>query len=351
MSNFYMYAEVACRTNEFINHGVHQVSPFYYTWKSSKTYAWNPDSTDGKDNLASCKQEYDDGASGAGIDYKKYNNARLNGNSYHTPDHSEFSGMGVIDYGMHFSFAYAGKAFETGKAEDDYMNDSTYNVVYVDSHDYGPGIDGKNDQDGNDLWRYDGGTEAWAENMNLMFTFRGIPCIYYGSEVEFKAGLRIDDYSKPLEQTGRAYFGDYLKGEVTASDFSVYNASGAVADTLSKPLSKHLQRLNQIRRAIPALQKGQYSTEDVNGGIAFKRRYTDSDTDSFVCVAITDGATFNNLPGGTYTDAVTGDSKTVGEGGSLTIAAPGKGNMRVYVLDTNLTDAPGKVGEAGTYLK
>ena len=348
--NFYMYAEVACRTNEFINHGVHQVSPFYYTWKSAKSYTWNHNSIDGKDNLETCRQEYNDGKSGS-VEYNKYNNARLNGNEYHTPDHSEYSGMGVIDYGMHFSFEYASKAFDTGKAEDDYMNDSTYNVVYVDSHDYGPGMNGKNDQDGNDLWRYDGGPEAWAENMNLMFTFRGIPCIYYGSEVEFKAGLRIDNYHKPLEETGRAYFGDYLEGEVTATDFSKYTASGAVADTLNKPLAKHLQRLNMIRRSVPALQKGQYSTEDVNGGMAFKRRYTDSDTDSFVCVAITDGATFNNLPGGTYTDAITGDTQTISEGGSLTISAPGKGNMRVYVLDTNLTDAPGKVGEAGTYLK
>ena len=25
-----------------------------------------------------------------------------------------------------------------------------------------------------------------------MFTFRGIPCLYYGSEVEFKKGKKID---------------------------------------------------------------------------------------------------------------------------------------------------------------
>ena len=59
--NFFMYAEVACRTNQFINHGVHQVSPFYYTWSSPKSYAWNASSTDGKDNLELCKQEYQDG--------------------------------------------------------------------------------------------------------------------------------------------------------------------------------------------------------------------------------------------------------------------------------------------------
>ncbi|MBD5089096.1 MAG: hypothetical protein HDT30_09865, partial [Clostridiales bacterium] len=106
-----------------------------------------------------------------------------------------------------------------------------------------------------------------------------------------------------------------------------------------------------IRQSVPALRKGQYSVEDVNGSMAFKRRYTDENVDSFVCVTITDGATFQNLPGGTYTDAVTGDVQTVSEGGNLTISAPGAGNMRVYVLDTAKTKAPGKVGENGKYLK
>ena len=35
--------------------------------------------------------------------------------------------------------------------------------------------------------------------------------------------------------------------------------------TLNSPLSKHIQRLNKIRRAIPALRKGQYSVDGVSG--------------------------------------------------------------------------------------
>ena len=64
----------------------------------------------------------------------------------------------------------------------------------------------------------------------------------------------------PLATTGRAYFGDYLEGDVTATDFGTYsNASGAVASTLEAPLAVHIQQLNRIRRAVPALQKGQYT--------------------------------------------------------------------------------------------
>lgn len=346
--NFYMFGEVAKRVGEFWICDNPNISPPFYTWKEDKEYTWNSSSIDGKDNLESCMKMYNDNMSTK----RESQNAYLKGNEYHTPDYSEASGMGVIDYQMHFNFNTAQKSFDSTKNMDTYYNDATYNVVYVDSHDYGPDTPGRDDE-GHDKWRYDGGTEAWAENLSLMFTFRGIPCLYYGSEVEFQAGVKIDcGASAPLSKTGRAYFGDYLEGTVTTTDFSVYsNATGKLADTLNKPLAKHLQRLNQIRRAVPALRKGQYSIENVNGNMAYKRRYTDSTTDSFACITVSNSATFTDIPGGTYTDVVTGDKQTITDGGTLTIAAPGKGNIRVYVLDTAKTKAPGKVGVDGQYLK
>ena len=180
-----------------------------------------------------------------------------------------------------------------------------------------------------------------------MFTFRGIPCVYYGSEVEFQAGKKADyGSSAPLSTSGRAYFGDYLEGSVDVTDFSEYsNATGTMAQTLNSPLSKHIQRLNKIRRAIPALRKGQYSVDGVSGnGMAFKRRYTADGEDSFVCVSISGSATFTGIPAGTYTEVITG--KTIQCNGTLTTDSVGKGNMRVYVLN-----GPGKIGEDGEYLK
>ncbi|WP_405769995.1 alpha-amylase family glycosyl hydrolase [Actinacidiphila glaucinigra] len=273
-------------------------------------------------------------------------NAFLNGNSYHTPDRSRFSGMNVIDMRMHMNFGSASNAFNNGKDSDDSTNDATYNVVYVDSHDYGPN---------KSSFRYAEGTDAWAENMSLMWTFRGIPTLYYGSEIEFQKGKQIDcGPSCPLASTGRAYYGTHLEGEVTASGFgSVSSASGQVATTLAQPLVKHVQRLNQIRRAVPALQTGQYSTAGVGGEMAFKRRFTDAATgvDSFALVTVSGGATFTGIPNGTYKDAVTGAVRTV-TGGSLSVDAPGKGNLRVYVLDLGGGNAaPGKVGSDGPYLR
>jgi hypothetical protein len=184
-----------------------------------------------------------------------------------------------------------------------------------------------------------------------MFTFRGIPCLYYGSEIEFKKGCVIDKGPNiALKETGRAYFGGYIKGDIKVTDFGEYsNVTGNIAQTLKHPLSLHIQRLAKIRMAVPALRKGQYSTSGCNGQFAFKRRYTDATTDSYALVTISGGATFSSIPNGTYVDCITGDTKNV-TNGSLSVSCSGKGNMRVYVLNTELTKAPGKIGTDGKYL-
>lgn len=227
---------------------------------------------------------------------------------------------------------------------------ATYNVMYVDSHDYAP-------EQPDEKSRFAGGTQTWAENLDLMFTFRGIPCVYYGSEVEFQKGAVIDvGPNAPLSTTGRAYYGDYLEGNVTATDFSEYTASGTVAETLASPLSVHLSKLNAIRRAIPALQKGQYTASEsyVTGGdMSYIRRYTSAEDgiDSLALVTVSSGATFKNIPNGRYVDAVTGDVQNV-TNGTLTVSDIGKANMRVYVCCANgFTGIDGQIGGTSSFLK
>ncbi|MEU5764795.1 carbohydrate binding domain-containing protein [Streptomyces asoensis] len=328
--NFFVFGEVGAFVNDKWNRGSVNHSAQFFTWKERKEYSAD-------DEVAAIEQFTYENDLGTG-NQPTSSNAFLDGNSYHTPDRSRFSGMNIIDMRMHMNFGDAQNAYSNGRDSDDSVNDATYNVVYVDSHDYGPNKSST---------RYSGGTDAWAENMALMWTFRGIPTLYYGSETEFQKGRQIDcGPTCPLASTGRAYFGDQLAGSVTASDFgTVASASGTIATTLAQPLVRHLQRLNQIRRAVPALQTGQYSTEGISGGMAFKRRYTGGGTDSFALVTVTGGASFTGVPNGTYTDAVTGDVRSVSNG-TLTVAAPGKGNLRVYVLN-----GPGKIGTDGPYLK
>ncbi|MEU4236892.1 carbohydrate binding domain-containing protein [Actinoplanes sp. NPDC026619] len=333
--DFYVFGEVAAFVNDKWNRGSVNHSAQFFTWKERRSYSDD-------DATAALEQFNYENAQGTG-NQPTSTNAFLNGNVYHAPDHSQFSGMNIIDMRMHMNFSDASNAFYNGKDSDDSVNDATYNVVYVDSHDYGPN---------KSQFRYTGGTDAWAENMALMWTFRGIPTLYYGSEIEFQAGKQIDcGPTCPLATTGRAYYGDKVEGSVTATDYGmVSSSSGAVASTLSQPLVKHLQRLNQIRRAIPALQMGQYSTDGVSGNIAYKRRYTSGSVDSFALVTVSSSATFTGIPNGTYTDAVSGDVKTV-TNGTLTASVSAKGDMRVYVLALAGNPAPGKVGTDGPYLR
>ena len=176
----------------------------------------------------------------------------LIGNDYHTPDYSQASGLNVIDFTEHWNFTTAGEAWSIANPSNDkYYNDATWNVVYVDSHDYAP------DHAPQDK-RFSGSQDTWAENLSLMFTHRGIPCLFYGSEVEFQKGKIIDKGTDiALIESGRAYFGGFIKGSVNTTDFAEYsNATGNLAASLSHPLAQHIQRLSKIRMAVPALRKG-----------------------------------------------------------------------------------------------
>ena len=335
---FFMYGEVCTRANDVTYRGQQNLSCYFYTWKSDESLLkdWN-----GSQSYWD-SQVLPEGAEPVGPQQlclketasPKSNNAKMLNGAWHEPDLSQNSGFNVIDFPMHYSYNTAEQAFRLASGDECY-NDATYNVVYVDSHDYSPGP--------NDANRF-GGTDAqWAENLSLLFTFRGIPCIYYGSEVGFRRGVVIDKGPNgPLNNTGRAYFGGYITGDVEASDFGEYKASGNVAATLNHDVAQHLIRLNKIRQAVPALRKGQWTTDgcSVKGGIAFKRAYKDS----YALVALNGGATFTGCPAGTYTDLVTGKTYS---GSTITVDAPNnQGQVRVLVKDWK----GGKLIEDGAFI-
>ena len=338
---FFMYGEVCTRGHEATYRGQANLSCYFYTWKSDESLMnqwdgsqsfWDsqvlPEGSGPVGPQALCgKETFGD---------KKSENAKMINGAWHEPDYSEASGFNVIDFPMHYSYNTAKDAFRLGQ-EDELYNDATYNVVYIDSHDYSPGP--------NDLNRF-GGTDAqWAENLSLLFTFRGIPCIYYGSEVGFRRGVRIDPGPNgPLSETGRAYFGGYITGDVTATDFGEYKATGNVAASLNHDVAQHLIRLNKIRQAVPALRKGQWTTDGCKAtgknGIAFKR----ATKDCYALVALNGGATFTDCPAGTYTDVVTGKTYT---GSTIEVEAPAtQGQLRVLVKDWK----DGKIGEDGPFI-
>jgi glycosidase len=340
--NFFMFGEVASRYRQVWNTNMPPISVPFYTWKepNPQNYPWETL----QQREASVEQNFYDN-----LDIHSQptsNNHYLNGNNYRSVNYSMNSGMAMIDFPMHWNFANAYDAYNVALGGDHLYNDATFNVTYVDSHDYAPDTAPEGQ-------RFNQNEDVWAENLSLMFTFRGIPTLYYGSEIQFQKGAVIDvGPNRPLAETGRAYFGDHIEGTVSVTDFGQYsNATGQMATTLNHPLAKHIRALNIIRRSVPALQKGQYSTDNIDGGMAYKRRFTSSTVDSFALVSVSGGATFHSIPDGIYIDAVTGDTRTVSNG-TLSVGPIGKGNVRVYVLNTSLTSAPGKVlNFTGTYIK
>ena len=344
---FFMYGEVCARYSDVTYRGQDNLSCYYYTWQAPQDLL---DKWDGSQKYWDTQVLFDKANGGTGVDDHQMalcesdnaptptsdNTFMVNG-KWHEPDYSQASGFHVIDFPLHYNFGNAAAAYGLAKSGDKRYNDATYNVVYVDSHDYGP-------QQTNDQFRFSGDDAQWAENLSLMFTFRGIPCLYYGSEVGFRRGAPIDRGPHgPLSETGRAYFGGYLTGDVEAKDFGDYKATGNVAATLNHDVAQHLIRLNKIRQAVPALRKGQWTDDGctpADGGIAFKRAYKDS----YALVAINGGATFTDCPDGTYTDVVTGKTYT---GSTITVDAPAtQGQLRVLVKDWK----GGQIGEDGPFI-
>ncbi len=255
------------------------------------------------------------------------------GDDPRNPNSGGDSGFAVLDFGLFSSFRdnvsrghYQGMA--QAMSMDWIYGDPSTLITFLQNHDVGPDNDFK--------FRFKG--EQWmaAAAYNVLWTVRGIPCLYYGEEIEFMKGAPQDVCGErdTLDQTGRAYFGDHLTPE-------------CIGQTQRHPLFRHIKRLNQIRRAIPALQKAPMGrVNEWGGGMSFTRDYNAGE--SYVVVGLAIGGdqdvTVSGVRHGLYRDAVSGREIRVGNG---TLAFHVRGNSAgIYVLN-----GPGKIGEDGVYLR
>lgn len=240
---------------------------------------------------------------------------------------SEPSGMAVIDFyaeaSFHGPFEY-GEGFSGVKAASRYDHlyaDASTNLLWLDNHDFGPNNDWNK--------RYGGTDENLAACMNFMFTWRGIPIVYYGTEMRFMSGAYADIHDaegikKSINETGRAYYGDVMD------------------QAPSHKMYQHIKKLNAMRSAIPALQKGEWRWNGDNGGngVGYVRVHGDSEV--AVGLAKDGSASFNftGLTNGVYRDAVTG-AETVVSNGTLSCTVE-SGSAAVFVLN-----GPGMIGGNG----
>ena len=241
-------------------------------------------------------------------------------------NNSEPSGLAVLDFFAMSTFHMFGKGENMSNVQaaaryDHLYSDPSTNILFLDNHDFGPVNDWNR--------RYGGNDENLAAALSFMWTWRGIPTLYYGTEMRFKSGAYTDIHDsqgtkESIDNTGRAYYGDAM---TQAPNHRIY---------------KHIKKLNAIRKAIPALQKGSWSWGGNGGGNGVG--YVRDAGSSYVVVGIAkDGIVnfnFSGIKNGIYRDAVTGHEVEVGNGSIAFTVAPNSAG--IYVLD-----GPGLIGELG----
>ncbi|WP_421576092.1 alpha-amylase family glycosyl hydrolase [Stenotrophomonas maltophilia] len=170
--------------------------------------------------------------------------------------------------------------------------------------------------DNHDMARLDASDAGFIDAHNWLFTARGIPVIYYGSETGFMR-------SRAEHAGNRAYFGQER-----------------VNDAPKSPIFAPLQRIARLREATPALQRGLQVNERLQGDEAvFFRVLQQGDTAQTALVLLNKGDTARPievrryLQAGTWRDALGGASQTVT--GSLAAEVPAHG-VRVFVLDAQV---------------
>lgn len=251
------------------------------------------------------------------------------------PDLGQDSEIAVFDYGLFRSFAasiadgHFGGSGEIIKRDWIYA-DSRALVTFFHNFHLGP-------ESGN-LTRFSGDEWKAACAYNLIWTFRGVPCLLQGEEIAFQKGMpqKLVLSEDRLADTGLAYFGDNLDSQ-------------NILTTMAHPLWRHIYRLNQLRGQIPALSLGvlENGSEFVSG-MSFVRNYNNGESYAVIGLSayIDQDITVTRVLPGDYIDAITGESQTVATA-TRSISFTVKGNSAgIWVRN-----GPGKIGSDEVYLR
>jgi len=175
--------------------------------------------------------------------------------------------------------------------------------------------------DNHDMPRLDASDEGFIDANNFLFTARGIPVIYYGSESGFMRGR--------AEHAGnRNYFG---QERIDAASES--------------PIHPSLKRIANLRRTTPALQRGLQVNVLMQGDrAAFYRVLQHDGVQQIALVLLNKGASpagfvvTEMLQAGRWRAALGSGMVDVDEGGSLQATVPAHG-VEVYLLDAPVTQS------------
>jgi cyclomaltodextrin glucanotransferase len=189
-------------------------------------------------------------------------------------------------------------------AERLYLEDGPYNnpydlVTFYDNH---------------DMARLDADDNGFIDADNFLFTARGIPAIYYGSETGFMRGT--------AEHAGnRNYYGQ-----------------ARIDAAAGNPIHDRLRRIARLRAQSPALQRGLQVNLLMRGDrAAFYRVFQQGGQHQIALVLLNKGdapAAFDvpRLQSGQWRDALRGTTLQVEAGTGLATSVPAH-DVAVYLLD------------------
>lgn len=174
--------------------------------------------------------------------------------------------------------------------------------------------------DNHDMPRMDASDAGFIDAHNWLFTARGIPVVYYGSEMGFMRG-------RPEHGGNRNYFG-----------------VESIAAAKASPIRAALARIARVREAAPALQRGLQVNVELQGArAAFYRVYQHAGSAQIALVLLNKGdaaerfSVGSMLQAGRWTSALDGGVVEVAAGGRLEASVPAHG-VQVYLLETPVTD-------------
>ncbi len=191
-------------------------------------------------------------------------------------------------------------------------------VLYLEDGPYANPYDLVTFYDNHDMARMDASDEGFIDAHNWLFTTRGIPALYYGSETGFMRGR--------AEHAGnRNYFG---QARVDAAPKS--------------PIHGPLTRIASLRRDTPALQRGLQLNLLMKGDeAAFYRVYERDGVAQTALVLLNKGDTptrivlDEHVQQGAWRDAFSGEAIQVGD--TLTLEVPSH-DVRVLLFERPLTN-------------
>jgi cyclomaltodextrin glucanotransferase len=226
--------------------------------------------------------------------------------------HPENGGMSVLDFALKQAllevFEKEGSDF-AALAPALYLKDGPYANPYELMTFY----------DNHDMARMNASDAGFINAHHWLFTARGIPVIYYGSEIGFERGA--------VEHNGnRNYFG--VEGVEAAR---------------SHPIRQGLIRVAQLRARLPALQRGlQFNLKLEGDEAAFYRVLQTEDTSQTALVLLNKStepraiALGQHLQPGEWKDAESGEVIKLGSEARIEVPANG---LRVLLWEAPLSDA------------